>query len=144
MHSKPAAALLCAAAVAAVATGCVAAKPGPVPAPDASRPRPAAGELPHPQVLPGPGRESIATVGPAPRRSPTPRSAAPERAASPAPEHAAPRRTPSDTAPAPAPRQSDPPAARADICTLGREYGGWPADSDQARICRDAYGTSAR
>lgn len=27
-----------------------------------------------------------------------------------------------------------------DVCALGREYGGWPADSPQARICRDTYG----
>ncbi|MET9763334.1 hypothetical protein ABZ016_30545 [Streptomyces sp. NPDC006372] len=28
----------------------------------------------------------------------------------------------------------------ADVCALGRRYGGWPADSPQATICRDAYG----
>ncbi|WP_435878782.1 hypothetical protein [Streptomyces werraensis] len=27
-----------------------------------------------------------------------------------------------------------------DICAMGREYGGWPADSPQARICQDTYG----
>ncbi|MEW1685695.1 hypothetical protein [Streptomyces sp. NPDC093594] len=31
-------------------------------------------------------------------------------------------------------------SGNADVCALGREYGGWPADSPQARICQDTYG----
>ncbi|MFJ5730148.1 hypothetical protein [Streptomyces paradoxus] len=28
----------------------------------------------------------------------------------------------------------------ADVCALGRRYGGWRADSPEATICRDTYG----
>ncbi|MGV9572128.1 hypothetical protein ACWDRX_22415, partial [Streptomyces nigra] len=28
----------------------------------------------------------------------------------------------------------------ADVCALGRKYGGWRADSQEARICDQAYG----
>ncbi|MFI8206818.1 hypothetical protein [Streptomyces sp. NPDC085937] len=31
-------------------------------------------------------------------------------------------------------------SGNSDVCALGREYGGWPADSPQARICQDTYG----
>ncbi|PNG22188.1 hypothetical protein C1J00_10835 [Streptomyces cahuitamycinicus] len=32
------------------------------------------------------------------------------------------------------------PKGNADICALGRRYGGWRADSPEATICRDTYG----
>ncbi|MFF5969218.1 hypothetical protein ACFY64_37100 [Streptomyces collinus] len=32
------------------------------------------------------------------------------------------------------------PNDNADVCALGRRYGGWRADSPEARICRDTYG----
>ncbi|KPI00807.1 lipoprotein, partial [Actinobacteria bacterium OK074] len=28
----------------------------------------------------------------------------------------------------------------ADVCALGRKYGGWPKDSPQSTICKNAYG----
>ncbi|GAA2765567.1 hypothetical protein GCM10010103_46080 [Streptomyces paradoxus] len=32
------------------------------------------------------------------------------------------------------------PNGNADVCALGRRYGGWRADSPEATICRDTYG----
>jgi hypothetical protein len=32
------------------------------------------------------------------------------------------------------------PGNNADVCALGRRYGGWRADSPEATICRDTYG----
>jgi hypothetical protein len=32
------------------------------------------------------------------------------------------------------------PNRNADVCALGRRYGGWRADSPEATICRDTYG----
>nr|WP_202510626.1 hypothetical protein [Streptomyces sp. SID5643] len=32
------------------------------------------------------------------------------------------------------------PKDNADVCALGRRYGGWRADSPEATICRDTYG----
>lgn len=31
------------------------------------------------------------------------------------------------------------PSSKADVCALGRRYGGWRADSPEATICRDTY-----
>ncbi|WP_433343427.1 hypothetical protein [Streptomyces sp. CA-253872] len=77
---------------------------------------------------------------------------APPRPAPPPPRPAPPRAHPRPQTPPPPPprrpapqgerRAAKPPAAQGggDVCALGRTYGGWPADSPQARICRDAYG----
>ncbi|MFJ7338631.1 hypothetical protein ACIQU3_24740 [Streptomyces sp. NPDC101110] len=32
------------------------------------------------------------------------------------------------------------PKSQADVCALGRRYGGWRADSPEATACREAYG----
>ncbi len=60
------------------------------------------------------------------------------------PERAQPtRRVPAPRPPAQLPGGGSPAGGSSggsDICALGREYGGWPADSAQARICRDTYG----
>ncbi|MET9191145.1 hypothetical protein ABZX63_38635 [Streptomyces tendae] len=29
---------------------------------------------------------------------------------------------------------------KADVCSLGKQYGGWRPGSPEARICEDAYG----
>lgn len=55
-----------------------------------------------------------------------------------------PRRTPAPRPSAKLPGGGSPDGGTSgggsDICALGREYGGWPADSPQARICQDTYG----
>ncbi|MCQ6555026.1 hypothetical protein NPS70_17785 [Streptomyces sp. C10-9-1] len=107
-----------------------------------------------PLTLQGPAREALeaALPDPVPSPPPPPREAAP--AAPPGP--AEPR-------PAPAPRPARPHTARptvppepgavdlgrlaeggpAEVCALGREYGGWLPDSPQARVCGRVYGQGA-
>ncbi|GAA0930596.1 hypothetical protein GCM10009549_53970 [Streptomyces thermoalcalitolerans] len=52
-----------------------------------------------------------------------------------APSHpAGPRHTPVP------PRLQDPLPQPADLCALGRQYGGWKPDSPEARICKQTYG----
>ncbi|SBT95409.1 hypothetical protein GA0115233_11351, partial [Streptomyces sp. DI166] len=56
------------------------------------------------------------------------------------------RRTPAPERPAaPHPRVDLPEIEESvrkntDVCALGRKYGGWRADSPEARICEQAYG----
>ncbi|MEW2349242.1 hypothetical protein AB0904_16385 [Streptomyces sp. NPDC006684] len=75
-----------------------------------------------------------------PQPAPPPPRAAPTRAHTPP---AAPPAPPRRAAPHREQREARPPArgnGGGGVCALGRTYGGWPADSPQARICRDAYG----
>ncbi|CAL9582442.1 hypothetical protein SUDANB6_05093 [Streptomyces sp. enrichment culture] len=144
-------------------TGCVTlqrppATPATPTAPSAPRPDGA----PEPRIVQAPAREALGRTGPsrpaepppsAPRSTP-PSAAVPPREPSaarpePRPRPARPeRRKPSPRAPQ-RPRAALPgvtgPAGRgapgtADVCSLGRTYGGWRADSPEAVICRQAYG----
>ncbi|MFJ4437557.1 hypothetical protein [Streptomyces sp. NPDC088923] len=77
-----------------------------------------------------------------PRPAPPPPRAVPSRAHTPP---AAPPPPPRHHAPRREQREARPPATGSagggdGVCALGRTFGGWPADSPQARICRDAYG----
>lgn len=125
----------------------------------ASAPRP---EGPaEPRVVQAPAREALEMIGPSPsperadgtprRTRPTP--AAPHRPpAAHTPEQrparpAAPEHTPAPAAPRPGPRVPDLPGpsgdrtgGKADVCSLGKQYGGWRPGSPEARICEDAYG----
>ncbi|MFK0134872.1 hypothetical protein ACIQRZ_31435 [Streptomyces rubiginosohelvolus] len=148
--------LLVGLAVTAV-SGCVSVAPGtissPPPGPGATGPA----QDVAPQIVQPPAREGLEVV-------PDP-SGPPARPSSPAPPAAG---SPTETrraGPAGAarpPERADPPQRRAphraprvpsvtvpalprvpggaDVCTLGRGYGGWPAGSPQARICSEAYG----
>ncbi|MFG3396300.1 MULTISPECIES: hypothetical protein [Streptomyces] len=150
--------LLVGLAVTAV-SGCVSVTPGTVSSPSA----PGAGATGPaqdvaPQIVQPPAREGLEVV-PDPSRPPArPASPAPPAAGSPAearrggpagvarpPERADPPqrrapdrapRVPSVTVPA-LPRV---PGGGLDVCVLGRGYGGWPANSPQARICSETYG----
>ncbi len=151
--------LLVTVAVAAL-SGCTTVRPplapGPATAPaEGTGPRPVVGN--ETSIVQGPASEALDMVGPSPSPSPeksappshraTP-SAAPDRdapsdgrtrPAGPGPGGETPRRPPVDLpgAAAPAhPGSGSPP----DLCALGREYGGWRADSQEAAICQDAYG----
>lgn len=156
--------LLLTVAVSAALTGCTTVR-GPAAAqPSASGARSSA---PHPdgpaepRVVQAPAREALEMIGP----SPAPESAtgAPRRTEPRAPA-AAPRDQPADRAPAPrsarpaAPEHTRAPAprhdkvpdlpgaagggtdAKADVCSLGKRYGGWRPGSPEARICEQAYG----
>ncbi|MFG3249975.1 hypothetical protein [Streptomyces sp. NPDC048187] len=118
-----------------------------------------------PRVVQAPAREALEMIGPSPtaeraagaprRTKPPTASAAPHdppaahtpgrRPARPAPpEHI---RAPDPTRPRPRPRVPDLPGTsgagsggKADVCSLGKQYGGWRPDSPESRICEQAYG----
>ncbi|MEU6837273.1 hypothetical protein ABZ941_18705 [Streptomyces rubiginosohelvolus] len=148
--------LLVGLAVTAV-SGCVSVAPGsvssPPPGPGATGPA----QDVAPQIVQPPAREGLEVVPDPTRPAARPSSPAPPAAGSPTetrragpagaarpPERADPpqRRVP-DRAPR-VPSVAVPALPRvpggADVCALGRGYGGWPAGSPQARICSEAYG----
>ncbi|MFD7388675.1 hypothetical protein ACFV46_09415 [Streptomyces sp. NPDC059852] len=161
MHrSTTTATLLVTAAVSAL-TGCTTVQAPAAPAPRATPARPAplhpTGHS-RPEVVQAPASEALALIGPS-RRPGSASSAtptAPSHTSRPAPAAPRPqpqRRTPHRPAPGPdaprEPRVTVPDMARrlpgeaggnADVCALGRRYGGWRADSQEARICDQAYG----
>ncbi|MFE2070121.1 hypothetical protein ACFXDH_48485 [Streptomyces sp. NPDC059467] len=100
-----------------------------------------------PRVVQAPAKEALEMVGPsrppaptaphtpappppAARRPPAPRAAAPA--------HPQPHRTHDQRAGSPEVARSVPKAP--DVCALGKQYGGWSADSPQAQICEQSYG----
>jgi hypothetical protein len=88
-----------------------------------------------------------------PSSGPSPSRAVPHRTPGPAPTvappaapvrgHAAPQQ-PKPSRPAPSivvpPAVSNAFPKNADVCALGRRYGGWQPDSPEATICRNTYG----
>ncbi len=139
-------------------TGCVTVQrplsPGPATHPSPSaEPRPVGqGET---QVVQAPAREALEMIGPS-RRSKA--SASPSRRADPG-TRTPQRRTPADDArngrPGTAVPDQDTPrrppvdlpvpdgstgSGDSDVCALGRQYGGWRADSPDAAVCRQMYG----
>ncbi|WP_328497688.1 hypothetical protein OHS59_37025 [Streptomyces sp. NBC_00414] len=148
--------LLVTVAVSAV-SGCVTVQRTPSPAlpslpPPVSEPRPDGRA--EPQVVQAPAREALELIGPSRRPSapaPAPARTVPAEPAGPA---AAPADRPGRAGAEP-PRRPEPrrpehravprlpasvPSTNADVCALGRAYGGWRADSPQAAICKDVYG----
>ncbi|MFJ3578982.1 hypothetical protein [Streptomyces rubiginosohelvolus] len=137
-------------------SGCVSVAPGtvssPPPGPGATGPA----QDVAPQIVQPPAREGLEVVpdpsgpparpsSPAPPAAGSPteaRRAGPAGAARP-PERADPPRRAPDRAPR-VPSVTVPALPHvpggADVCALGRGYGGWPAGSPQARICSEAYG----
>ncbi|MFI0947408.1 hypothetical protein ACH4Q9_15410 [Streptomyces sp. NPDC021086] len=113
-----------------------------------------------PRVVQAPAREALEMIGP----SPTPeRTTEPRRTKAPAPPAArhrlpaagaAEQRPAAPAAPehtrAPAPHRPRVPelpggsgegtGGKADVCSLGKQYGGWRPGSPEARICEQAYG----
>ncbi|KFK86334.1 hypothetical protein IX27_29705 [Streptomyces sp. JS01] len=138
-------------------SGCVSVAPGTVSSPPPGLGATGPAQDVAPQIVQPPAREGLEVV-------PDP-SGPPARPSSPAPPAAG---SPTETrraGPAGAarpPERADPPPLRApdraprvpsvtvpalprvpggaDVCALGRRYGGWPAGSPQARICSEAYG----
>ncbi|MEU2727039.1 hypothetical protein ABZ650_04780 [Streptomyces griseoviridis] len=141
---------------------------GPAAAPvqpsSAPRPEGRGGE----QVVQAPAREALEMIGPSPRDDrPSRPHSAPSAAGSgtdsvpssdgrpqaPKVPHAPPRPHPRAAHPEQRPRHPghapraqfpDPakgvPRSQADVCALGRKYGGWPADSPQSMVCGQTYG----
>ncbi|MGV9456537.1 hypothetical protein [Streptomyces sp. NPDC003635] len=143
-------------------SGCVTVQRPPASAPvsaPSQPPAPRPDGRTEPQVVQAPALEALERIGP-PRRE-EPRKPPPRRPTPAAPAPAAqPERPPAPRAhPRPArpeqprPGHSVPQRPRVevpdvtgqvrkntDICALGRRYGGWRADSPEARICEQTYG----
>ncbi|WP_373010760.1 hypothetical protein [Streptomyces sp. Amel2xC10] len=132
-------------------TGCVTVQAPTGPAPGAAVPSRAS--VPGPdgragtRVVQAPAREALEMTGTGPSRGPE-RSAAPaegQRVAPARPRPAQPRPLPRPAPPKrqrPAAPRTEIPDVRggADVCALGRKYGGWKRDSPEATICDQAYG----
>ncbi|MFG2503614.1 hypothetical protein ACGFSB_36055 [Streptomyces sp. NPDC048441] len=152
MHrTTTAATLLVSLAVTAV-SGCMSVERHPAPGPSAASapppaPRPDGSTRPH--VVEAPAHEALELIGPP--RSPTPRATGTATAApAGSPRSARPEQR---ERPGPPPHRHgrrpealDPPAVptgvptNADICALGKQYGGWHPDSPESAICQDTYG----
>ncbi|SFG69115.1 hypothetical protein [Streptomyces mirabilis] len=153
MHRTTTAATLLVTVATATLSGCVTVQRPPTPTlptapsrPSPPRPDGKAG----PQVVQAPAREALELIGPsrkpspgapAPRRTPVPAPAAPQAP----PRHPGAAHHPHPQPHRPAPRSDVPPVAHeqpnnADVCALGRKYGGWKADSPEAVICKGSYG----
>ncbi|MEU6811371.1 hypothetical protein ABZ920_20750 [Streptomyces sp. NPDC046831] len=158
MHRTTTAATLLVTVAVSALTGCVEIHRPPAAGSPAAHTRPAEPRpdgSARPRDAQAPAQEALEHVGP--RRPPEETARDRPTAAA---EEAEDRRRPSSAhsparqRPRPAPRPprrvrppragvpAAPPAApkNLDVCALGREFGHWPADSPQARICRQAYG----
>ncbi|TXJ74690.1 hypothetical protein E2C11_27250 [Streptomyces lavendulae] len=145
-RTTTATALLVTVAVSAL-TGCVTvrhtAAPGPPPsASPAQQPAPRTDGSASPRVVQAPAREALEMVGPSQDPAATPGPAPHGHQAAPPPAHPAapPRARPPQAhrlAQAP-PRTSQ--RVPADVCDLGREYGGWRGNSPESKICEQTYG----
>ena len=107
--------------------------PGPVGAPSqGSQPRPVGGN--ETEVVQAPAREALEMVGPS--RRPSKKPASPSRRAA-APPGTPERSTPPGDGRGRAAANGD---TGADLCALGRQYGGWRPGSREATICEETYG----
>lgn len=114
-----------------------------------------------PRVVQAPAREALEMIGPSPspgRADGAPRRTKPpvtpsaphrppaahvpeQRPARPAaPEHTRAPATPRPRVPDLDGLSGDRTGGKADVCSLGKQYGGWRPGSPEARICEDAYG----
>lgn len=137
-------------------SGCVTVQRPPLPVPSAptpsQRPAPRPDGEGEPQIVQAPAREALEMIGPF--RSAEPRTPQrhrnPAREPAPADRPAAPRSHPRPAHPRPRHGQQpgieipdvtgSVPKSQADVCALGKRYGGWRADSPESVICRQAYG----
>ncbi|MGV9255464.1 hypothetical protein [Streptomyces sp. NPDC003697] len=158
MHRTTTTATLLVTAAVSALTGCVEVHRPPAAGPPAAHAR-TAGPRPDGSALPrdvqASAQEALERVGPrrTPEKTTHPRPTAARDEArnrhgqSSAQSSTRPRPQPAPRPPRRArPPRTDVPAAppaapkNLDVCALGRHYGHWPADSPQARICRQAYG----
>ncbi|MET9952747.1 hypothetical protein ABZ135_14525 [Streptomyces sp. NPDC006339] len=152
MHGTRTTVTLLAGMAVAALSGCVAVEPPPAaPAPAPRLSAETTGQDVAPQIVEGPAREALEAAMPDP--TPEPRSAVErhKEGSDDRPDPGPPRRT-EKPRPSAVPKQQrrhpdvrlpelpKMPHGRADVCELGERYGGWNPASDQARICRGAYG----
>ncbi|MFE1442504.1 hypothetical protein [Streptomyces sp. NPDC058739] len=165
MHRTTTTATLLVTVAVSALTGCVTVQRPVAPGPAATPAQPASPHPdghPGPQIVQAPAREALELAGrrpPTPPPTPAPRAPGPPAAArnTPAGPPAAPR-TPGPGRAHPQPHANKPHRSRpavppmelsdvsksvrenTDVCALGRKYGGWRADSPEARACEQAYG----
>ncbi|WP_151482853.1 hypothetical protein [Streptomyces albicerus] len=145
--------LLVTVAVSAV-SGCVTVQrpPSPgVPSAPSPAPEPRPDGRAETPVVQAPAREALELIGPS--RRPSAPAATPRRTPASTPAAAPadpPRRPPADPPRRPKPQRPEHHAVPrlpvptapvdTDVCSLGRAYGGWKADSPEAAICQEVYG----
>ncbi|MFF5972960.1 hypothetical protein ACFY7C_15705 [Streptomyces sp. NPDC012769] len=152
MHGTRTTVTMLAGMAVAALSGCVAVEPPPAaPAPAPRLSAETTGQDVAPQIVQGPAREALEAAMPDP--TPEPRSSverhkegttgggdsAGRRRAEKPRSSAVPkqqRRHPDVELP----ELPQVPRGRDDVCELGERYGGWHPGSDQARLCRGAYG----
>ncbi|MDO0931385.1 hypothetical protein QQY66_06690 [Streptomyces sp. DG2A-72] len=151
MHRTSTTATLLVTVAVSALSGCVTVQLPPASGPSAPPSR-AVPALPddsaEPQIVQAPAREALERMGP-PRepaptasvRRPPPPAQTPEKAAPsrPRPPRPAPRTPEAPQRPRAEVTQTVP-SDLGDVCDLGRQYGGWPQDSPQSRICEQTYG----
>ncbi|WP_328429137.1 hypothetical protein [Streptomyces sp. NBC_00443] len=115
-----------------------------------------------PEIVQAPAREALAFIGPSRRPTPTSSAAhstspgspptahtppAPDSHPRPRPERQEPRRPARKVPKAPPFEIPDVPDStrpevpkNTNVCALGKQYGGWRADSPESRICEQTYG----
>ncbi|MFF1448906.1 hypothetical protein ACFVYF_12255 [Streptomyces sp. NPDC058274] len=151
MHRSTTTATLLVTVAFSALSGCVSVQhqplSGPTPTPSRpSAPRPDGKAEPH--VVQAPAREALELIGPPRHTRPNAPTAPRTAPAAPAPAPA--RQRPRHENPPPKPHRPEPRVAvpsvprdlgkNADVCALGRKYGGWKPDSPEAVICKGAYG----
>ncbi|MFF4253500.1 hypothetical protein ACFY1L_20065 [Streptomyces sp. NPDC001663] len=167
MHRTTTTATLLVTAAVTALSGCVTVQRPPVPGPPTAAPSRESVPRPDgsadPRVVQAPAREALEMIEPSGRAQPdTPephRSAAtapspgrpgrPDRPHGPHGPHGPHKQSPAHP-PHPHPHAKIPEVSQslpkgsvpknADVCALGRQYGGWRADSPEAVICQQTYG----
>ncbi|WP_371672920.1 hypothetical protein OG985_37960 [Streptomyces sp. NBC_00289] len=158
MHRTTTTATLLAAVAVSALSGCVTVQRPPFSGPPAAPAQPTAAPRPdgraEPQIVQAPAREALELIGPS--RSPRAAVPVPRRVAPPATrQQPPPAQHPHTRTPLPPPRHPRRPRVEipdvsesvrgdvrqhTDVCALGKQYGGWQADSPEAVICGQAYG----
>ncbi|WMX48108.1 hypothetical protein [Streptomyces roseicoloratus] len=156
MHKTRTTVTLLAGVAMAALSGCMAVEPpspSPVPAPGGPAAVPAAPARQDvaPQIVQGPAREALEAAMPDPpesearssverRRNEDGQARARPRRAEPSRSSAAPKKQKPRHPVAEPPGVPRMPRDRAEVCALGQAYGGWSADSPQAKLCRGHHG----
>lgn len=150
MHRTTTTATLLASVAVTALSGCVSVERQPATGPSAASappPAPRADGNSRPRVVEAPAREALELIAPprapAPRATGTaptvpaaqPRTADHARPSDPPPQRRALRLKAAEPA---APSTTAPTSA--DLCALGKQYGGWQPGSPEAVICQNAYG----
>ncbi|MFJ2902736.1 hypothetical protein [Streptomyces sp. NPDC087212] len=158
MHRTTTTATLLVTVAVSALTGCVTVQRPPLPGPASAPALPPSAPRPdgrgEPRIVQAPALEALELTGPSPtpRRSASPRPAAPAPARQPEASQRRPRQDARPPHPEQRPRHhrhtpgvqvpdvtQAVPRSQQDVCALGRTYGGWSADSPQSQVCGLTY-----